>query len=64
MLELDPKQVRNVLKQTIKKAREIDPEMLASVLQEVQNEESGDAEFESAIDDIFEKYGTVFKALA
>lgn len=63
-LELDPKQLRVLLKQTIKQAAEADPTMISDVMQELRDEKGNDQLFEATMSDVFDRFDDVFKALA
>ena len=63
-LELNAPQVRALLKQTVLQSMQTDPDMLQSVLDEIKQEQDVRPEFKAALEQIFDEYDDVFKALA
>jgi hypothetical protein len=59
-LELHPEQLKAILKQAIS----ANPAMVEEVLKELKEETSSDEKFDRAVDDIFNRYDDVFRALA
>lgn len=56
--------MRTMLKQTILEATKADPAMLVEVIHEIKKEKSTDAKVEAVMEDVFNRYEDVFKALA
>lgn len=59
-LDLHPDQLKAILKQTLVS----DPAIVKEVLEEIKNEATADDKFDRVVDDIFNRYDDVFKALA
>lgn len=59
-LQLDPLQVKAILKQALS----TNPDLVREVIDELKTENSADKKFDQVVDQLFEQYDDVFRALA